>query len=217
MIKFSNKKTIIWDWNGTLLDDADYCVKCMNKVLSKRKIPQIDIDRYREVFTFPVREYYEAIGFDLNQEAFEIPAMEFIDHYYSGLTEASLHSKAEESLSFFNKLGFKQFVLSAMEHSNLISSLTDKGIVNYFDEVSGINDHYAHSKLEMGRNMVNKIGDPLSEILLIGDTIHDFEVASGLNAECILVANGHQSKKRLLQVTTNVITTLDELTSIFHD
>ena len=40
-------ENIIWDWNGTLLDDADYCVICMNKVLSKRKIPQIDINEYR--------------------------------------------------------------------------------------------------------------------------------------------------------------------------
>jgi|FLOH01.1.fsa_nt_gi phosphoglycolate phosphatase len=217
MIKFSSKKTIIWDWNGTLLDDADYCVKCMNKVLSKRKIPQIDIDRYREVFTFPVREYYKTIGFNLNQETFEIPAMEFIDHYYSGLNEVNLQRKAKETLLFFKKLGFKQFVLSAMEHSNLINSLTDKGLVNYFDEVSGINNHYAHSKLEMGIDLVNKIGITLSEILLIGDTIHDFEVASGLGVDCILVANGHQSKKRLLQVTTNVISTLDEIIFLLQE
>ncbi len=143
--------------------------------------------------------------------------MEFIDHYYSGLNEVNLQRKAKETLLFFKKLGFKQFVLSAMEHSNLINSLTDKGLVNYFDEVSGINNHYAHSKLEMGIDLVNKIGITLSEILLIGDTIHDFEVASGLGVDCILVANGHQSKKRLLQVTTNVISTLDEIIFLLQE
>lgn len=210
-----NKRIIIWDWNGTLLNDADLCVWCMNKVLEKRKMPKIDVEQYRNFFTFPVKDYYEAIGFNFEQENFEVPAMEFIDQYYSNLKKADLHQGAKDVLLFFSRLGFKQLVLSAMEHTNLVTSLTDKGIISFFEDISGINDHYANSKLEMGRDMMKKLDVSSNEIIIIGDTIHDFEVASGLGVDYVLVANGHQSIERLLQVTSNVVLSVDEIPDLF--
>ena len=208
-------KTIIWDWNGTLLNDATFCVICMNKVLSKRNMPQININEYRRFFTFPVKKYYEAIGFNFQKENFEVPAMEFINQYYSHLDEADLHACATDVLEFFKKSGTKQLVLSAMEHENLIVSLNDKGIINFFDDISGINDHYAHSKLEMGIDLIEKSGINVNTTLMIGDTIHDLEVASGLGIDCILVSNGHQSQERLLKETPNVVSKLEDVISLF--
>ena len=63
---------IIWDWNGTLLDDVDYCRSIINTILIKNNLPQLSFDRYREVFTFPVQDYYKEAGFDFNKVSFEI-------------------------------------------------------------------------------------------------------------------------------------------------
>ena len=54
-------ETIIWDWNGTLLDDLEICIRSMNRMLRERKMPPIDKQLYKNIFTFPVREYYEKI------------------------------------------------------------------------------------------------------------------------------------------------------------
>ena len=215
MQRFNHIKTIIWDWNGTLLNDAGFCVTCMNKVLEKRNMQKIDINQYRDSFTFPVKEYYKTIGFDFKKEKFEVPAMEFIDQYYSHLSEAELHTCATDVLEFFKRSGIKQLVLSAMEHENLLVSLTDKGIIDFFDDISGINDHYAHSKLEMGMDLIERTGIILNTALMIGDTIHDLEVASELGIDCILVSNGHQSKERLQKATPNVISKLSDIISLF--
>jgi len=102
-----------------------------------------------------------------------------------------------------------------MEHDNLVNSLTEKGIFDFFDDISGINDHYAHSKLEMGRGLIKKADINVTETLMIGDTVHDFEVASGLEMDCVLVSNGHQSEHRLLQTTANVIPKLIDITTLF--
>jgi len=212
MNKFKDIKTIIWDWNGTLLNDANYCVTCMNKVLRKRNIPPINIEQYRTHFTFPVKDYYEAIGFDLEKEDFEVPAMEFINEYYENLNKASLHVCVFDILEFFKKRGFTQLVLSAMEHENLIKSLTDKGIIKYFVDIQGINDHYAHSKLEMGKNLMQQLNINPVTTIMVGDTTHDLEVATGLGIECILVSTGHQSEDRLMDVTSNVISKLGDIT-----
>ena len=79
---------IIWDWNGTLLNDVDICVKSMNHLLEKRNLPLLDINRYKTVFGFPVKDYYAKIGFDFTKENFEIPANEYMDWFHFYLPEA---------------------------------------------------------------------------------------------------------------------------------
>ncbi len=210
-----NKKVIIWDWNGTLLNDAELCVRCMNTVLRNHNIEEIDVQVYRKTFTFPVKDYYAAIGFDFEKIDFEGPAMEFINRYYSSIGDADLHAKAVDILTLLKNNGYKQYALSAMEHTNLVISLTEKGIIDFFEDVSGIVDHYANSKIEMGIEMMRNLSLNPSEVVLIGDTIHDYEVATKMGIDCILVSNGHQSKERLVEVTTNVISELSELEQIF--
>ena len=214
-MKFSNKKVIIWDWNGTLLDDVGICVSCMNEVLSKRNIPQLNTDRYRDIFTFPVKDYYQNAGFDFEKEDFEKPAMEFISLYYKAIHQAKLFSCIESVLTSFQKKGLRQLVLSAMEHDNLVSSLKSKGIFNFFSEVSGMTDHYAHSKLEIGQALLaGESSFKREEMLLIGDTLHDLEVALELGIDCVLIARGHQSKERLLKETDMVFDKLSDVADL---
>lgn len=213
----TRKKAILWDWNGTLLDDTDICVSCMNRLLEKRELSLLDKNRYREIFTFPVKDYYEKVGFDFQKEAFEIPAMEFIRLYHVHLKEADLFPCVEEVLQTFKNRGFYQAVLSAMEHDSLVASLKDKGVYGFFDSVTGIDDHYAHSKLEMGRKLLSSLDFEPGEILFIGDSLHDLEVAGALGVDCILVANGHQAKERLLAATPDVVDKLKDVIGLFED
>ena len=208
---FFSKKAIIWDWNGTLLNDTDICIFCMNILLSRRKIPTLSKEKYRRIFTFPVRDYYEKAGFNFSIEAFEVPATEFIEHYHQNLRKAGLFPEVYRILQDFQSKGYYQSILSAMQHDSLISSLTDTGIIKYFDAISGINNHYAHSKLDIGKELLEKMRFRNAEVLLIGDSIHDLEVSTELGIDCLLIANGHQSKERLLNKTSVVLDELKEI------
>jgi len=210
----TKKKAIIWDWNGTLLNDVDICITAMNIVLSRRNLKAIDRNIYADIFTFPVRNYYENCGFDFSREDFEVPAMEFIKLYHEYLPQAKLHSCANDVLENFKSLGLKQFVLSAMEHQSLLKSLEDNGIYNFFEHINGIDNHYAHSKLEMGKELLEKIPFEKNEILMIGDTLHDKDVSQGLGIDFVLVANGHQSEVRLRQQTNLVFNDLREVAEL---
>ena len=57
-----NKKTILWDWNGTLLDDTRICIDAINILLKERGKNEINESIYRNIFTFPVRDYYARAG-----------------------------------------------------------------------------------------------------------------------------------------------------------
>lgn len=204
---------IIWDWNGTLLNDMQLCVRTMNELLEKRHLPLLTIDDYREVFSFPVRNYYEKIGFDFSREPFEIPAMEFITRYNEQMGGCSLHLDTLNVLRYFNSVGIKQFVLSAMRQEELESNLKLHGIRKYFEHVSGLNDHYAASKIDNGLRLIAALNLNPDELVLIGDTIHDFEVANELGCRCVLIANGHQSREILESAGVLVLDHIGDLIS----
>ncbi len=205
------KKIIIWDWNGTLLNDVQMCVDCMNVLLEKRQLTHLTLETYRSVFNFPVKDYYQQIGFDYSREDFEIPAKEFMDLYHRFLPETELFPCAVEVLKHFKKKGYRQLVLSAMEHNSLMKTLEEKGILNYFDAVSGIDNIYAGSKREMARAFFDRLGLKNHDMVLVGDTLHDREVAQALGIDYLLVAAGHQSKSRLLEKTDKVVMMLSEI------
>jgi phosphoglycolate phosphatase len=203
-----NAPVIIWDWNGTLLNDLDLCVSSINVLLEKRNLPVLSARKYKEVFSFPVRDYYEAIGFDFGKEDFEVPAMEFIDLYEKGVEKCTLQNGALEILNFLKKKGMRQFVLSAMHQEMLEKTLKHNGIFRFFEGVAGLGDHFAVSKVQRGRQLIGQFNIETENTWMIGDTIHDFEVAQELGIRCILVADGHQSQERLLKTG---VTVLDEL------
>lgn len=207
----SQIRGIIWDWNGTLLNDTRLAVDAMNRLLHKRSLPFLSPGEYKKVFTFPVRDYYQLIGFDFDKEPFEIPALEFIDHYNQMVWDCSLHEHAKEVLSYFRNCGISQHILSAMKQEMLDQCLKYYQIVQYFEMVSGLDDHFANSKLDAGRAMIRKLNLKSKELLLIGDTIHDFEVASELGCICILISNGHQTYERLKSTGAMVLEDLTQL------
>ncbi len=59
---------LIWDWNGTLLDDVTLCNDCLNQLLEAHGYPQrYDRAGYRELFGFPIEDYYRCAGFDFSR------------------------------------------------------------------------------------------------------------------------------------------------------
>jgi phosphoglycolate phosphatase len=205
---------IIWDWNGTLLSDLGLCVSSINFLLEKRKLPSLNPKKYREVFSFPVRDYYETIGFDFSSEDFEVPAMEFISLYESQVENCTLQPGALDVLRYFEEKGLKQFVLSAMHQEMLERTLKHNGILRFFEGVAGLGDHYAFSKVQRGQQLITQFKIEKENALIIGDTVHDYEVAQELGIRCILVADGHQSEERLKKTGAFVLNNLFEIKKV---
>ena len=125
----NNIKHIIWDWNGTLIDDAWVCVKAMNVLLNKRSLNKISLDSYRKTFRFPVIDFYKSLGFNFNNESFEDCGREFIDLYIKYQCDAKLHDDVRNTLENVAKKGIKNHILSASQ-VNILNNPLD-GLINY--------------------------------------------------------------------------------------
>lgn len=188
---------IVWDWNGTLLDDVDYSIACMNGLLARRRLPLLDRARYHALFDFPVRDYYYRLGFDPTRDRFEDLSVEFISAYDAHRWDTRLHAGAPELLAAVLRGGATQSILSAYREETLHEIVAHFGLTAHFLRLTGLDNIFAHSKAELGRAWLGELGLPPAEVLLVGDTLHDLDVARHMGVDCVLVAAGHHPAARL--------------------
>ena len=211
---FSSIDLVFWDWNGTLIDDLELCRMIINESLEKRSMPAVSRERYLEIFQFPVGNYYNALGFDLQVESFAQVGKEFIDAYASRMLHCPLHNYSRQALELLQRDGKRQCVLSALQKDSLEKVLAKFSLSSFFDIVRGLDDHLAHGKIELGRALIADANAALDRTILIGDTVHDFETADALGIKCVLVAAGHNSRLRLEKCGVPVFDSLQELFSL---
>jgi len=202
---------IVWDWNGTLLNDLDVCVEIINRSLDKRSLPLVDRNAYLEIFEFPVINYYRKLGFDFEKESFEAVGLEFIQAYSTRMFECQLQSGARAVLDKIKNSGSAQFILSALQLGALRKIVAHYELGSYFTGISGLDDHYAWGKVELGKRLLAESSKPGARTLMIGDTLHDFETAQALGIDCVLFDAGHNSRQRLETCGVPVISSLSAL------
>jgi phosphoglycolate phosphatase len=202
---------VIWDWNGTLLDDHAHTVRVTNAMLRAEGLPETDAARARVLFDFPAKRYYERLGFNLAPGRWEKIAALFIESYDEGVDECGLHAHAREVLAILQERGRNSSILSAARTTSIEPLLRRHGIDGLFTDVVGLDDHYAHGKVELGIEWLRSRGIPKERALLIGDTVHDFEVSRAMGVRCVLFAGGHHARERLEQCGCPIVDRLDEL------
>lgn len=196
-MKTKRYRHVVWDWNGTLLDDAACCVSVLNGMLARRGLPLITVEQYRAVFTFPVRDYYQCIGFDFQKETFEDAGREFIASYEAQRHTCALYPESRWALEQVAASGKSQSLLSAYAQNALASIVKSLGIEHFFEHLIGSDNIYALGKVAQGQRLLAALAHAPEEIVLVGDTLHDVEVATAMGVACILLTHGHQSKPRL--------------------
>ena len=204
-------KHVIWDWNGTLFNDVEVCRQIINGILVRRHLNALTLENYRSIFTFPVKDYYEKAGLDFSRYSFEVLGQEWMNEYEVRKGECSLHDGAANTLERISEKGIGQSILSAYSQHTLEEIVKQFGLDKFFSNMVGLDHIYATSKIDNGKELMKKLGNGKGETLFIGDTVHDFEVAEEIGAECILISGGHQEKTKLEACGVPVFNSLKEI------
>lgn len=201
---------IIWDWNGTLLDDAGACAAAVDVLMRRRGMAGETFEGYRARVMFPVRSYYLKAGFDLDREDYDVLCDEFGVAYsdaVSGLItdEGSLgfpqstgiHTDVREFLESSAAMGVTHAIVSASEEGTLRRQVSQYGLEGHFVMLAGRNDNHGGTKTHLVEEWVKQCGVHRNQILYVGDTEHDCEAATASGIRVALVADGHVDEKRL--------------------
>ena len=202
-------KHIVWDWNGSIVDDAWLFVDLMNVVLKKRGLPKISIADYQETFCFPLEDYYKKLGFDFKKEPYLVASLEFIQLYNKEKYRAQLYPGIINLIESLQKQSVQNYLLSAQNHDSLLQLVEFYKIGSLFERVQGTDNLHARGKEELAYNLLKSLNIHHNEVLFIGDTNMDVNIALKNKSQILALTFGHQSKQRFLK--SNKLTLIDSV------
>ena len=197
-------KHVFFDFNGTIINDLVLCYDLLNEFLEEQGKEKITLDRYKDIFRFPIKEYYRLAGIDFDIESYESLSIKFIKKYQPASLKCGLYDAVIPTLKKLNEMNIKCYIISASEKNNLIEQCESYDIVKYFVYILGIENIHAKSKVDIAVNYINDKKLNKDEVLFIGDTLHDKEVADAMGVKSCLVSCGHQSVNVLKNANVNI-------------
>lgn len=206
------ERIIILDFNGTVIDDLDFNIRILNEMLKRRGLSEVSREFYLDRFDFPVIRFYEEVGMLSLNEDFSDIADEYNSMYVSGFeTEVRLHENVTDCIRRFRNDGKCVYLISATSQENLDRQTEALGIRGMFDGIIGSNNIRGESKTSVIRSFLEERNISSEEALMIGDTVHDFEIASETGCKCLLFSRGHNSESRLRGKNAFVFSSFSEL------
>jgi phosphoglycolate phosphatase-like HAD superfamily hydrolase len=207
---------VVWDWNGTLLNDLDVVVGATNASLAGSGIAVIDRDRFRRDFRRPIRSFNERLlGRALTDQQWRTADDAFHDHYRQQLQHCELADGAGAALELLARAGVGQSLLSMWRHDELLELLAQRRLAQMFTRIDG-------DRRFDGGPKADRLLDHLSaqrldprDVVLIGDTLDDAAAAEAVGARCVLVAeHSCHHLPQLQAAATTLPTVLDAATHV---
>jgi phosphoglycolate phosphatase-like HAD superfamily hydrolase len=192
-------KHLVWDWNGTLLDDLTLVVDATNVCLATVGGPVITADDHRRDFRRPILDYYaHVLDRPVDEVEFQLLDDAFHDAYRLGMADVRL---APDALEAMGRWAGTQSLLSMFFHDELLIEVERHGLGARLVRVDGlpgtVGGHRKAAFLE--RHLLALRLDP-ADVVLIGDSVDDGEAATSLGASCVLYAGGF-TEEALLKAT----------------
>lgn len=187
---------LIWDWNGTLLDDYELTLAANNAAFTSVGGVPMSGEDYRRLFRRPVQSYYAAVlGRELDESEFAGLDRTYHDAYEAQLADCRLVADAEEALASWSG---SQSLLSMWYHDRLVPFVDRLGLTEHFVRVDGLKASVGGGgKAEHAARHLAEIGVAGSDCVMIGDTLDDAAAAAAVGAGCVLVTGGLTDPERL--------------------
>ena len=152
-------------------------------------------EEYRSHIYTPISRFYYEV-FDMEKETLEGLLKEYNSEYLSVFEkECSLAKGAKEVLEKIKACGVAQAIVSSCEKNQLFQKVSSFNIEKNFDLISGADNFYALSKIDRAKQFIEeKYEGKEPKTLVIGDLIHDAELAREIKADCVLALWGHENR-----------------------
>jgi phosphoglycolate phosphatase-like HAD superfamily hydrolase len=202
---------IVWDWNGTLLDDLHVVIEAANVSLARFGLGPIDEEDYRDHFTRPVRAFYDSLfGRPILDEEWEVLNDTFHHEYYARVGRASLTGDAHRALEVVEGRGWAQSLLS-MSPQEWLEHVVDRfGLDSRFTGIRGLTGPTGGLKAEHLEEHLGDLGVEPERTVVIGDTPDDASAAGQVGARVVLYHGGSHHLPTLEEVGAPIAHTLVE-------
>jgi phosphoglycolate phosphatase-like HAD superfamily hydrolase len=206
---------LVWDWNGTLVDDHDAVVAAINDALTRLRLRPIDSDAFRTYFTRPVQRFYEQVaGRPIEPGEWRALDQAYHDSYGARVEGLALAADAREALESAAAAGLSQSLLSMWRHQDLVPLVEQLGIAGFFIRVDGLRVPGGGGKTEHLVEHLAALGVEAPAALLVGDALDDLAAARAVGSGCVLYDGGSHHRDALEATGVPVAGTLTEAVAL---
>jgi phosphoglycolate phosphatase-like HAD superfamily hydrolase len=205
---------LVWDWNGTLLDDLALVVAATNVSLASLGGPPITAEDHRRDFRRPISDYYgHVLGRPVSEAEFIELDRAYHGFYRDGLLGAALAADAETAMRAWPGT---QSLLSMWFHDELVPEVTRRGLLGLFERVDGLRRGVVGGghKADHLVAHLDALGVEPAGAVLIGDSADDAHAADAVGAACVLYGGGFTHPDRLAETGAPVAATLVEAVAL---
>ncbi|WP_328420757.1 HAD hydrolase-like protein [Micromonospora sp. NBC_00389] len=207
---------LVWDWNGTLLNDLSLVVAATNAVFASVGGPAVTSEEHRVRFRRPIAEYYaEVLGQAVDDDEFGRLDRIFHDAYRSGLTTCELAADARTAMASWTG---SQSLLSMWFHEELVPTVHTYGLTSHFTRVDGLRATVGGGrKAESLQQHLAELGVDGTSVVLIGDSIDDADAALAVGGRAVLYTGGFTDRARLQASGHPVADTLTDAVTLARE
>lgn len=200
---------LVWDWNGTLLDDLAIVVESVNVGLAAYGGSPIDADGYRSHYTRPVSLFYERLlGRAVTDTEWVHINEVFHQAYFARIDQVGLAPDAGAALDTARDRGLRQSVLSMAPHDHLVEIVDRLSLAVYFDAVCGSQGNRGAEKAaSLAEHMAVLEAEPAT-VVVVGDVPDDAAAAAAVGAKAVLFDGGSHHRHDLEAVGVPVADSL---------
>jgi phosphoglycolate phosphatase-like HAD superfamily hydrolase len=204
---------VIWDWNGTLLDDNHIVVEAVNASLSAISAGvRIDADGYRDHYQRPVRGFYDGLlGRDVTDGEWERVNSTFHDAYMDMLHLAAPAVDARRAAAYAAERKLTQSILSMWTHDLLVPAVAGHGLTDLMIAVRGSDYARGDRKADLlTRHLAELPMNGDVPVVLIGDAFDDATAAAAVGIGCVFYNGGSHHRPELVATGIPVADSLIE-------
>ncbi|MEN8234635.1 MAG: HAD family hydrolase [Actinomycetota bacterium] len=200
---------VVWDWNGTLVDDLPVVIDSVNGALGAIGEQAIDADDYRAHYTRPVYRFYESLlDRTVTRSEWETLDRVFHDRYSASLDRVPLAEGANAALDAVEARGWTQSILSMWWEADLTACVARRGLTDRMTLIQGNrNDGGGTKAAHLRRHLAALDLEPTSAVL-IGDSLDDAAAAQEVGARCVLYDGGSHHPDELVRTGAPVVGSL---------
>ncbi len=206
---------VVWDWNGTLLDDFEAILTGVNTILRHYGRAPVDVVAYREAFDIPIDLLYTNLGFSVEEVRQHLSDYQAIFHrvYEPQADKTSLRAGADDALKETVVRGGTNIILSNHIREPIARQVRRLGLESQIEALLA-SEARTPQKGDPAKGdrlvaFMHANGWAAESTVIIGDTPEEVRIARALGLRSVALTGGAASESRLRAAGPDVV--LDSL------
>lgn len=194
-------RLLVFDWDGTLMDSIGAIVACMQVTVAELGLAPIPEKAIRDTVGLGLQESLDLLvpeaGREIRQEIREV----YRKHWFATFREHLLpFPGVEQSLTALADAGYLLGVATGKGRRGLDRDLAATGFGRLFNASRTAEESFSKPHPQMLLDLLDELGVPTRDALMIGDTTHDLLMARNAGTAALAVCSGSHLREALLEL-----------------